>query len=264
MKQSVQLIPTHPGVGLISVVIGLARRLEAEGYSVLIFNPVKFCDISEIADGLVSSFTTPITFEYAEQCLSEGKLDLLLENITEQFEDCLGRADVVVIKGVLPRKNPEVAAKLNYEIAKSLGCNIIFVTSPPSDNIKDLQELIDINIQNYGGRSNLKISGCIVNQLGKPSNGGMSIFAQDKPQNEVPLLGKIFPSVIISDISAKQVKKLKIFNKNFQLIAAIDWDINLLAPRVLDVVKILGCKVIAEGNLNINRVKKRKNFCTYS
>ncbi len=261
MKQSVQFIPTHPGVGLISVVIGFARRLEAEGYSVLIFNPVKFCDISEIADGLVTSCTTPITFEYAEQCLSEGNLDLLLENITEQFENCLELADVIIIKGVLPRKNPEVAARLNQEIAKSLGCNVIFVTTPPSNNIKDLQELIDISIQNYGGNNNKNILGCIVNQLGKPSREGISQFNIDNSlKKETTLLGKIFPTVTISNITAKQVKKLKAFNTDFKLIAAIDWDISLLAPRVLDVVKILGAKVIAEGNLNSNRVKSVKIF----
>lgn len=253
MKQSVQLVPTHAGVGLISVTIGFVRSLEEQGYSVLIFNPIKFNDISEIDDGLVSSFTTPITFEYAEKCILSNKLDLLLENITEQYEQCLSKADIVVIKGVLPRKNPEIAGLLNHKIADALGCNIIFVTAPESSDINSLQETIEIILQNYGGKKNVKISGCIVNQIGG-ENKSESLVGNSEQEN------KNFPAVSYNQVTEKQVAKLKVFDKNFKLIAAIKWDVNLLAPRVFDVVKILGAKVLVEGDLKSNRINSVKVF----
>lgn len=260
MKQSVQLIPTNPGVGLISVTLGFTRSLQAQGYSVLIFNPIKFNDIAEIADGLVSSVTTPITFEYAEQCISNNKLDFLLEHITEQYEDCLEKADIVVIKGVLPRKNPEVAAILNHAIAKSIGCNVIFVTAPQSNNIKELSDLIELNIQNYGGRSNSKLSGCIVNQIGGNDKSFSFIRNNSKTSLDETGIKQIFPTVSSNNITKAEVQKLKVFNSKFELIATVGWDINLLAPRVLDVIKILGSKIVAEGDLNNKRVKNVKIF----
>lgn len=256
IKQSVLLIPTHSGVGLISVTIGIVRKLEAKGYKVAIFNPIKFNDISELSDGLVASYTTSINFEQAEKCILDNKIDELLDNILEQYEQCLAQEDIVIIKGVLARKNPEIAAFLNKKLADSLGCNIILVTAPYSNSQDELKELIEYQVNNYGGVYNKKIQGIIVNQLGSTSLYSNNITSNINTEASSE---QVFPSIICNNIIKDDIKKFSIFN-NIDLIAAIDWDINLVAPRVYDIIKILGAKVILEGNLKQNRVKQVKIF----
>lgn len=65
------------------------------------------------------------------------------------------------------RKHP-FAQSLNYEIAKTLGAEIVFVTALGNNTAEQLKERIEFARAEFGGVKNQNITGVIVNKLNAP------------------------------------------------------------------------------------------------
>lgn len=249
------IVPTHPGVGLISVTLGFVRALETQGVNPLLFSPIKFHDIPETDNISGKIITANISFDEAESLVSEGNIDTLLENITEQFSLAQDHADTIVVKGILHRKNSNLASELNAKIAKTLGAKIIFVTNYLDSSPKEFNEIIELNALPYGGIKNKNLLGVVINQIEKPKTiEGTNILLDSNPE---PVdLAKFS----VHNFSKNIHNELKIFSKNFELIGAIPWNIQLSSPRVIDIVKVIGAKIFAEGQMYSERVNQVSVF----
>ena len=249
------LVPTHPGVGLISVTLGFVRALETQGVNPLLFSPIQFHDVSESDNISGKIANSNISFDEAESLVSEGNLDTLLENITEQFAEIQDQADTIVVKGILHRKNPNLASELNAQIAKTLGAKVIIVTNYLEPTLKECSENLELTALAYGGIKNKNLLGVIINQIYKPDTIEGTNILLDSNSN----------SQKIEDFSFEEFynnahKKITCFSKNFELIAAIPWDIQLSSPRVIDIIKVIGAKIIAEGQMHTERVNQVSVF----
>ncbi|MEZ4635746.1 MAG: AAA family ATPase [Caldilineaceae bacterium] len=72
---------------------------------------------------------TPIDIHHAQQLISEGEQDQLMEEIIGAYQEAAENADVVVVEGLVPTGSETYADQLNADIARTLDAEIILVTS---------------------------------------------------------------------------------------------------------------------------------------
>lgn len=155
MSRTIMLIPTGTSVGLTSVSLGVVRSMEQKGVQLSVFKPIAQPRVSGNKDQTTevlrshSSITTivePLTMEYVESLLTSSKKDVLMEEIVARYHDHTKNAEVILIEGLVPTRKHSYAQSLNYEIAKTLGAEIVFVTAPGNSSITQMQELSLIHI----------------------------------------------------------------------------------------------------------------------
>ncbi|MGL6295149.1 MAG: AAA family ATPase, partial [Plesiomonas sp.] len=139
MSRTIMLVPIGTGVGLTSVSLGVVRAMERKGVNVNFFKPI--CQprqggtepdlTSSIinANGTVKTIE-PFALSFAENLIGSGQTDVLLEQIVARFSEETKDADTVLIEGLVPTRKQSFANNVNFDIAKTLGAEIVFVITP--------------------------------------------------------------------------------------------------------------------------------------
>ncbi|EEB44536.1 phosphate acetyltransferase [Providencia alcalifaciens DSM 30120] len=255
------LIPTGTSVGLTSVSLGVVRSMEQKGVQLSVFKPIAQPRVSGNKDQTTevlrshSSITTivePLTMEYVESLLTSSKKDILMEEIVARYHEHTKDAEVILIEGLVPTRKHSFAQSLNYEIAKTLGAEIVFVTAPGNSSIQQMQERLELVRNEFGGQRNENIIGVIVNKVNAPV---------DDQGRTRPDLSEIFDDstkATVANIDAKALECL-----NLPVLATIPWNFDLIATRAIDMAKHLNAQVVNEGEINTRRVKS-VTFCARS
>ncbi|PKU25022.1 phosphate acetyltransferase [Telmatospirillum siberiense] len=226
-QRSFFLAPMAHDVGLTSMALGLVRALQRDGIDVGFIKPISQ---PEAAEGEVDLSTTfakslchidtcePITFAHAEEMVRQGQLSALLEDVVALVETVRARNDVVVIEGLIPNTDLQIASLLNAEMARSLSANLIPVISAAHRDAHDLAEHIAL-AQRQFGVGGQPFAGILINKLPEGAKGERLREDLARIDGGVPLL------------------------------AAVPFSPRLNAPRLLDLVNGLGLKVERSGNL---------------
>ncbi len=261
MSRTIMLIPTGTSVGLTSVSLGVVRSMEQKGVQLSVFKPIAQPRVSGNKDQTTevlrshSSITTivePLTMEYVESLLTSSKKDVLMEEIVARYHDHTKNAEVILIEGLVPTRKHSFAQSLNYEIAKTLGAEIVFVTAPGNSSITQMQERLELVRNEFGGQRNKNIIGVIINKVNAPV---------DEQGRTRPDLSEIFDDstkATVANLDTKQLSAL-----NLPVLASIPWNFDLIATRAIDMAKHLGAEVINEGEIKTRRVKS-VTFCARS
>jgi len=254
MAKSLFIAPTSTDSGLTSVCLGLLRALERVGVSVGFYKP--FCQVVHQADathnnGKDSSVEfvrthshlqppTPITLKEAQHALNHNKSDLLLERVVGEYQKVACTVDVVIIEGLEPDHNGTYISRLNAEVARNLGSEIILLTSPKGCDPAELDEQLGFSARLFSGQSEADVLGVILNKIGAPIERNMPGM-----------------TALIATPSEDYRNKCKVFsNGQYRLLAEIPWEPSLLAPRVSDIVRELKVKVLHEGQMQARRVHR--------
>lgn len=178
MSRIIMLIPTGTSVGLTSVSLGVIRAMERKGVRLSVFKPIAQPrtggDAPDQTTTIVranSSTTTaaePLKMSYVEGLLSSNQKDVLMEEIVANYHANTKDAEVVLVEGLVPTRKHQFAQSLNYEIAKTLNAEIVFVMSQGTDTPEQLKERIELTRNSFGGAKNTNITGVIVNKLNAP------------------------------------------------------------------------------------------------
>ena len=75
-------------------------------------------------------------------------------------------AEVVVIEGLVPTDKQPFANKLNYDVAKALDADMVFVTHPGNDSSQKLKERIELACSTSVASTTKRIVGCVINKVG--------------------------------------------------------------------------------------------------
>ena len=261
MSRTIMLIPTGTSVGLTSVSLGVVRSMEQKGVQLSVFKPIAQPRVSGNKDQTTevlrshSSITTivePLTMEYVESLLTSSQKDVLMEEIVARYHDHTKDAEVVLIEGLVPTRKHSFAQSLNYEIAKTLGAEIVFVTAPGNSSINQMQERLELVRNEFGGQRNNNIIGVIVNKVNAPV---------DEQGRTRPDLSEIFDDSTKATIANLDTKALS--SLNLPVLASIPWNFDLIATRAIDMAKHLNAQVVNEGEINTRRVKS-VTFCARS
>lgn len=162
MSRTIMLIPTGTSVGLTSVSLGVIRSMEQK-VSLSVFKPIAQPragnDAPDQTTTIIranSSITAaePLNMNYVETLLSSNQQDVLMEEIVARYHENTKDAEVVLVEGLVPTRKHQFANALNYEIAKTLNAEIVFVIALGNDSPDQLKERIELARSSFGGSKN--------------------------------------------------------------------------------------------------------------
>lgn len=262
MSRTIMLIPTGTSVGLTSVSLGVIRSMEQKGVRLSVFKPIAQ---PRSGDSALDQTTTivratsaipaaePLTMSYVESMLSSNQQDVLLEEIIARYHENTKDAEVVLVEGLVPTRKHQFANALNYEIAKTLNAEIVFVLALGNDSPAQLKERIDIARSSFGGSKNKNITGVIINKLNAPV---------DEQGRTRPDLSEIFDDSTKASV-ANVDPKLLFANSPLPILGCVPWSFDLIATRAIDMANHLNARVINAGDIQTRRVKS-VTFCARS
>ena len=249
------IAPTTSGTGLTSVCLGIVRAFDQLGVRVAFYKPV--AQIFGGDSGLERSThliretvglqpVKPIDLSHAQQMMAKNKADLLMEEVIHNYHQSIENADVVVIEGLVPQSNENYIARINQNMARTLGSDIILVAAKKHYSSAQLNERIEMTASLYGGVANPKLLGCILNKVGAPPKEYQQLRAKDNTVDERE----------VREYSYEDMKrKLPVFaSPDFMCLGIIHWNPALIAPRTLDIARYLNADFISEGDLHERRV----------
>ncbi|MEA9389139.1 phosphate acetyltransferase [Acerihabitans sp. TG2] len=262
MSRTIMLIPTGTSVGLTSISLGVIRAMEQKGVRLSVFKPIAqprtgddgFDATTNIirANSAIPS-AEPLRMSYVESLLGSNQQDVLMEEIISRYHDNTKDAEVVLVEGLVPTRKHQFANALNYEIAKTLNAEIVFVLSLGNDSPDQLKERIELARSSFGGSKNKNIIGVIVNKLNAPV---------DEQGRTRPDLSEIFDDSAKNSVAKLDVKQL-FENSPLPILGCVPWSVDLIAVRAIDMVNHLGATIINEGDIRTRRVRS-VTFCARS
>ncbi|TKB43767.1 phosphate acetyltransferase [Thalassotalea mangrovi] len=251
MARRIMLVPVGFGVGLSSISYGFYHKLQQLGVDVGYFKPISQPSRSVMKNQHKVSESTSlmqqhsIPLSYVEEQVGEGQQDVVLEEIVgncQKFDH-----DVLVIEGLIPTTRQPYTAGINQLVAQTLSAEVILVAAPDSDTPEEFEDRIDVSAKPFGGLDNPRLLGCIINKLNSPDKDVFGLLPRETDINR--------------DFDIQPWLALEIFNRRrFDLIGAIPWEIDLIAPRVLDVCHYLQASIINRGDIEHRRIRSI-SFC---
>ncbi|ADO10294.1 phosphate acetyltransferase [Pantoea vagans C9-1] len=262
MSRTIMLIPTGTSVGLTSVSLGVIRAMERKGVRLSVFKPIA----QPRAGGDTPDQTTtiirknssipaaePLQMSRVESLLGSNQQDVLMEEIISRYHANTQDAEVVLVEGLVPTRKHQFANALNYEIAKTLNAEIVFVMALGNDSPAQLKERIELTQSSFGGQKNKNITGVIINKLNAPV---------DDQGRTRPDLSEIFDDSTKASIANIDPKQL-FSDSPLPVLGCVPWSFDLIATRAIDMCRHLDARIINEGEIQTRRVKS-VTFCARS
>ena len=255
MQHTFLIAPTDIKTGLTSITIGLIRALDQLGLKVAVCKPVarlKGDPSTERTTQLMAHATgetlpSPMSLSHAQNMFSAGQNDRLMEEVIAIHRQMAKDADVVIVEGIDPDRSEPYTTKLNVEMAKTLDAEVILVSAPAGRSPAELNDHIDMAAKMYGGRSNPKLLGCVLNKVNAPKDPSRPMTASEGSNlvNAIPTS---------TELALEQYRKIE--TEHFKVIGLIPWEPSLVAPRLRDVSRYLNASSLnPEIGLN-NRVNR--------
>lgn len=242
MKSVLLTIPTGPKVGLSTISIGMVRALDRQGVSVGFFKPISQPvgngekeDRSTLFIQSQTSLTPPqpLSLDEVRSMVGQNKMDLLMETIVQRFSMAAEIVDVVVVEGLLQTEEFPLGAQLNKKIAQTLSANVILVSSFQDNSHQKLNHQIEIAFNEFSGQ----VAGSIVNKAKVVD-----------PQGDISLEA-------IDRFKADLLQNCPVYSaRDIDLIGVVPYANNLLAPRTLDIAKLINAKTVFIGEMASRRV----------
>ncbi|WP_343553655.1 phosphate acetyltransferase [Pantoea sp.] len=262
MSRTIMLIPTGTSVGLTSVSLGVIRAMERKGVRLSVFKPIAQPRAGGDAPDQTTSIirkssaipaAEPLQMTRVESLLGSNQQDVLMEEIIANYHANTQDAEVVLVEGLVPTRKHQFASALNYEIAKTLNAEIVFVMSLGNDSPAQLKERIELTQSSFGGSKNKNITGVIINKLNAPV---------DEQGRTRPDLSEIFDDSTKASIANIDPKQL-FANSPLPVLGCVPWSFDLIATRAIDMCRHLNAEIINEGEIQTRRVKS-VTFCARS
>ncbi|TCZ64880.1 phosphate acetyltransferase [Roseicella aquatilis] len=229
------LAPIARDVGLTSMALGLAEALRRDRIKVGFVKPIVQplnrggnADLSTFFARSLLHIDAPdaIPFALAEERVRTGQMDALMEDVVAIVEAARAGCDVVVVEGLIPDADLQVAAQLNAAMARSLSASLVPVISGAYCSVHGPADCVALAVRQFseGGDHPPSVAGVLVNKL--------------RDEAEV--------AAVRASLAAAGVPAL----------AAVPFASQLDAPRLLDVVEALGLAVEHAGDLARARVRE--------
>ncbi|MGM0570624.1 phosphate acetyltransferase [Marinobacter sp.] len=253
MAKSLFIAPTELDSGLTSVCLGLLRALDRVGVRVGFYKPVSQ-PARSAGESSQEDFSVPfvrarsdlnppnpIPLKEAQNLLNRGKTDEFMENMVGRFQQVARDVDVVIVEGLVPDRSEAYTARMNVEMARNLGADVILVCSPNGRACQELDEWLDFSARLFADPEDPDVIGVVLNKVGKPEQTGfLPTFNQREPEP-----GPDYES------------QCRVFSSGrLRLLATIPWQPDLLSPRMSDIARDLPAEILHEGDLDTRRVQK--------
>ncbi|MBK0002314.1 phosphate acetyltransferase [Erwinia sp. S38] len=262
MSRTIMLIPTGTSVGLTSVSLGVIRAMERKGVRLSVFKPIAQPRTGGNAPDQTTTIirknssipaAEPLAMSRVESLLGSNQQDVLMEEIIARYHENTRDAEVVLVEGLVPTRKHQFAQSLNYEIAKTLNAEIVFIMALGNDSPAQLKERIELTQSSFGGSKNKNITGVIINKLNAPV---------DEQGRTRPDLSEIFDDSTKANVANIDPKQL-FANSPLPVLGCVPWSFDLIATRAIDMSRHLNARIINEGDIQTRRIKS-VTFCARS
>ena len=216
--------------------LGLVQALQRDRLRVVFAEPIARAEDDSGNTGLPTHFARtllrvaapePISFAVAEERVRTGHLDALLEDVVALIDQVGAGVDVVVVEGLVPHPDLQIATELNVAMVRSLSASLIPVISG----------------------SYLEAHGSALLDL------ALREFAEGS--EHPPVLAGVLINRLVSSKKETYPKELRVSGEGVvAVLAAVPAEPRLTAPRLADVVATLGLAVAYEGDLARGRVQE--------
>lgn len=264
MSKVLFMAPTHSGVGLTSICIGLVRALDQQGIRVAFMKPIAngmVCAAKPDRSSAIISRSThltppmPLSLDEIRDDVTRGDDEIVMERVVGLYQQTLQdyrasfageqAADVVIVEGISSRGDDSLAHFLNTQMAKTLDAEVILVGSPAGRTLDQLNDDLKLTASHYGDAESDRVLGAILNMVNAPTDRSGLVRIELLKPTETPALDEA------SIQSACDV----FASDNFHLIGSIPWEIEMTAARTGDVLQYIGASYLHEGNAPTQRIK---------
>ncbi|WOK18786.1 phosphate acetyltransferase [Rhodopseudomonas sp. BAL398] len=230
------LVPVSREAGLTSMTLGLVRALQLTGVKVGFVKPIMQPEIRSGDLDLAAHFARtlcgvrtpdPIAFDHAAEMVRSGQLGGLMEEVVSMVDTVQADCDIVIVEGLIPDVEFQIATRLNIEIIRSLGADLIPVLAGGSHDAAALAAKAAAAAEQYGDDGRRPIAGLLINRcidaaaaLALTERGALTLNGS----NPVPIL------------------------------AAVPSAAHLLAPHLIDIADTLGLTILNRGGIDTTRV----------
>ncbi|MDK9696868.1 MAG: phosphate acetyltransferase [Siculibacillus sp.] len=231
------LIPVSRETGLTSMALGLVRALQLAGMKVGFAKPIVQPEATAGDTDLAGHFARtlcgtetpdPIPFDHAAEMVRSGQIAALMEEVVAVAAGVRGHHDVVVVEGLIPDADIQIATRLNTEMIRSLGADLIPVLAGGNRTVEALADTTASAIEQYGDDGRRPVAGVLINHCTPAMSRALSIRRTLTAAGmEVPVL------------------------------AAVPTEPRLSAPRVLDVAEALGFEIQHRGDIETARIENQ-------
>ena len=254
MAHRIMLVPAGFGVGLSSIALGLIHACQQQGINVGRFKPISqpTRNVRAYVEQTINTddTTSAISLAYVEQQMGEGRNDIVLEQIVENFNALDKSHDVVIIEGLIPTTRQPYAGRINREVAQALSAEIVLVAAQDNDSVEAFEDRIEMSAETFGGIKNSKLIGCIINKINSPDKDEFGLLPHEKEFNQT--------------LDLAPLTNLSLFkNRHFNLLGTVPWEMELIAPRVIDIAHYLNADIINAGDMEHRRIRSI-SFCARS
>ncbi len=242
-----------------TVSLGMARALDRKGVRVAFCKPISQKPVSEVevdpsflfAERFLSlKPPTPIDLTEAERFIREGRTDDLMEKVVGIVESLSSQADVLVIEGLLSEEAQTFKNRLNRDVARAIGAEIVFVGHYHSGGPLSFSEEIEVAASLHGGISSDAVVGCIANRVALGTGSDVSAGEEVDHGHAEPPLGWM------KETRRKIAEESSIFSKgSIDLIGCIPENRSLEAVRTRDIADTLKAEILFEGQMRSRRVR---------
>ena len=230
------LVPVSREAGLTSMALGLVRALQLAGVKVGFIKPIVQPEAIVGDTDLASHFARtlcgvetpePLSFDHAAAMVRSGHLSDLMEEVVALAETVRARHDVVVVEGLIPDADIQIATRLNIEMIRSLGADLVPVVAGRAHSLASLTARAAAAIEQYGDDGRRPVAGVLINHC-------------------VPSTAQALSNTASLDIAGTA--------EPVPMIAAVPSEPLLAAPRVGDVAEALGFDIIHRGEIDTARI----------
>lgn len=250
MTTAILVVPTEQRVGLTTVALGLVHALDREGIPVGFCKPISQPHATDTGPErstrlarIVSSLKPPepIPVDEAESLLGHDRENVLLEEVIARYEQAAQHASVVIVEGLVDTEEQSYGTRLNAKMAQTLDAKIIIVTAPGRDRPRQVADTVEVVARAYGGIRHERMLGCILNLLDAPvDQTGHLRFDFSRAEN----------GYNPSHEAELRAECARHWPETFKLLGCIPWERELIAPRVVDIMHLIGAQILNEGQLN--------------
>ena len=171
----------------------------------------------------------PIPFDHAAEMVRSGQLGGLMEEVVSMVETVQPDCDVVIVEGLIPDVDFQIATRLNIEIIRSLGADLIPVLAGGALDADGLAEKAAAAAEQYGDDGRRPIAGLLINRCADAA-----------------------AATALTEVGALTLNGA---STPVPILAAVPNAAHLRAPRLIDIAEDLGLKILNRGDIETSRVQ---------
>ncbi|CAN0626358.1 phosphate acetyltransferase [Burkholderia multivorans] len=231
------LVPVSSDSGLTAMALGLVRALQLAGVRVGFVKPIAqpgasprdrdlSCHFSRTLCGTATP--EPIAYTHAREMVRLGNLAGLMEEVVALVDTVCEGNQVVVVEGLIPDVDFQIATRLNIEIIRSLSADLVPVLSGRTRTAQELATVAAGAMEQYGDGGRRPLAGVLINHC--QGDEGAAVIAKQASQFADDAR---FPAPVLAAVPTME---------------------HSLAPRVIDIVNGLDLRVLRRGEADTARI----------